>query len=87
MVLRLLLILTVALALGVPAMSTSIDAASVAECDVGESAPDLDEAQVVAFDALPAAAVHMLATTALDPRAPAPPLLTGIFRPPRATFV
>ena len=87
MVVRLLLILVVALALGAPASDVSADVVSAVEHEVGESAGEVDEAQVVVGDVVSAAEDHDVMSIEPAVRAPVPPFCLGVFRPPRATFV
>jgi len=87
MVVRLLLILVVALALGAPASDVSADVVTAVEHEVGESAGEVDEAQVVAGDAVLASEDHLVMRLEPAVQAPVPPFCLGVFRPPRATFV
>jgi hypothetical protein len=84
MVVRLLLILVVTLA-GVAGLGESVEPVSAVE--VGESLTDLDEAQV-AVTLVEAASTSLPSPRARrDTCAPITPLVSGIFRPPRAAFV
>lgn len=87
MVVRLLLILVVALALGVTTSDVSADAVTVVEYEVGESAGEVDEAQVVMGEAALASEDHDVMCAEPRVRAPVPPFCLGVFRPPRATLV
>ena len=86
MVLRIFLILLVALAVGVPAASAGADVIVAVEVEVGESAADVDEAQVGAGDAVLVSDVHPAPRSAPVVQAPVPPFCLGVFRPPRVAF-
>ena len=87
MVVRLLLILVVALALGAPASDVSADVVTAVEHEVGESAGEVDEAQVVVGEVVLAAEDHHVMRLEPEVQAPVPPFCLGVFRPPRATIV
>ena len=88
MIVRLLLVLVVAFALGATTTSVSAEVASVVvvvELE-GETTADLDEAQVVAGEVASAADDHALTHPRPDATAPVPPFRHGVFRPPRVAF-
>lgn len=86
MIVRLLLVLVVAFALGATTTSVTADAISVTVELDGESASDVDEAQVVAGVTTTAADDHALSHAAPEATAPVPPFRHGVFRPPRVAF-
>lgn len=87
MVVRLFLVLLVALAVGVPATSAAAaDVIVEVDLDVGETAGDVDEAQVAVGDAVLMTDVHPAPRSAPVVRAHVPPFCLGVFRPPRVAF-
>jgi hypothetical protein len=86
MVVRLLLILVVAFALGATVTSVSADVASVVVELDGETTVDIDEVQVAAGEVDSSADDHALTHAAPDATAPVPPFRHGVFRPPRVAF-
>lgn len=86
MIVRLLLVLVVAFALGATTTSVSADVASVVVELEGETTADIDEAQAVAGEVASAADDHALTHPAPDATAPVPPFRHGVFRPPRVAF-